>query len=81
MDLFCVHPVQDKYRWVDSNALKHVDKKYYDTLSTIEWEGRTINIPNYAEEYLSLRYGNWKIPEKIIMLDCMMVPLQKKDFD
>ena len=64
VDLFCVYPVQDKYRWVDSNALKHVDRKYYDTLSTIEWEGRTINIPNHAEEYLSLRYGNWKIPEQ-----------------
>jgi len=63
VDLFCVYPMQDKYRWVDSNALKHVDRKYYDTLSTIEWEGRTINIPNHTEEYLSLRYGNWQIPE------------------
>ena len=64
VDLFCVYPVKNKYRWVDSDALKHVDRKYYDTLSTIEWEGRTINIPNHAEEYLSLRYGNWKIPEQ-----------------
>ena len=63
IDLFCVYPVKDKYRWVDSNALKHVDRKYYDTLSTIQWEGRTINIPNYVEEYLSLRYGNWQVPE------------------
>ena len=64
LDLFCVYPVKNKYRWVDSNALKHVDRKYYDTLSTIEWAGRTINIPNHAEEYLSLRYGNWQIPEQ-----------------
>jgi len=64
VDLFCVYPVRDKYRWVDSNALKHVDRKYYDTLNTIEWEGRTINIPNFAEEYLSVRYGNWQVPDK-----------------
>ena len=64
VDLFCVYPVKNKYRWVDSDALKHVDRKYYDTLSTIEWEGRTINIPNHAEEYLSLRYGNWQVPER-----------------
>ena len=64
VDLFCVYPVKNKYRWVDSDALKHVDRKYYDTLSTIEWEGRTINIPNHAEEYLSLRYGNWQIPKQ-----------------
>jgi phosphorylcholine metabolism protein LicD len=41
-----------------------MDRKYYDTLSTIEWEGRTINIPNHAEEYLSHRYGNWQVPER-----------------
>ncbi len=64
VDLFCVYPVRDKYRWVDSNALKHVDRKFYDSLSTIEWEGRTINIPNHTEEYLSLRYGNWQVPER-----------------
>ena len=63
VDLFCVYLVENKYRWVDSGALKHVDRKYYDTLGTIEWEGRTINIPGYTEEYLSLRYGNWQIPE------------------
>ena len=64
VDLFCVYPVKDKYRWVDSNVLKHVDRKYYDTLSTIEWEGRTINIPNHVEEYLSLRYGNWQVAKQ-----------------
>lgn len=64
VDLFCVYPVQDKYRWVDTNALKHVDKKFYDSLDTIEWEGRKINIPNHVEEYLSLRYGNWQVPDQ-----------------
>ncbi len=62
VDLFCVYPVQDKYRWIDTAALKHVDRKYYDTLDTIEWEGRKIYIPNHVEEYLSLRYGNWEVP-------------------
>ena len=64
MDLFCVYPVENKYRWIDSNALKHVDRKYYDSLDTIEWEGRQINIPKYAEEYLTLRYGNWQVPDQ-----------------
>ena len=64
VDLFCVYLVGDKYRWIDSNALKHVDSKYYDSLDTIEWEGRQINIPKYAEEYLSLRYGTWQVPDQ-----------------
>ena len=64
VDLFCVYSVKDKYRWIDTAALKHVDKKYYDKLDIIEWEGRKIYIPNHVEEYLSLRYGNWEVPAR-----------------
>ncbi|MCJ7801648.1 MAG: LicD family protein [Candidatus Marinimicrobia bacterium] len=64
IDLFCVYKVSDKYRWVDSGVLKQADAKYFDTQDIIEWEGRKIPIPAHAEEYLSLRYGNWRIPSK-----------------
>jgi len=64
VDLFCVYKVGDDYRWVDSNALKKVNAKYYDSLDSISWEGRTISIPSHAEEYLQLRYGDWKTPDR-----------------
>ena len=64
IDLFCVYKVNDKYRWVDSGVLKHVDRKFFDTQDYIEWEGRKIPIPAHTEEYLSLRYGKWRIPSK-----------------
>lgn len=64
IDLFCVYRVNDKYRWVDSGVLKQVDAKFFDTQDYIEWEGRKIPVPAHAEEYLSLRYGNWRIPSK-----------------
>ena len=64
LDIFCVYPVKDKYRWVDSNTLKHVDRKFFDKLKIIKWEGREIYIPNHVEEYLSVRYGDWKTPNK-----------------
>ena len=64
LDIFCVYCVDDKYRWVDTNTLKHVDRKFYDKLKTIKWEGRDVFIPNHVEEYLTLRYGEWKIPKK-----------------
>ncbi|MEE8341731.1 MAG: LicD family protein [Candidatus Neomarinimicrobiota bacterium] len=64
IDLFCVYPVNDKYRWVDSGVLKQVDRKFFDNLDHLDWEGRKIPVPGHVEEYLSLRYGNWQIPEK-----------------
>ena len=64
IDLFCVYKVEDKYKWIDSGVLKHVDAKYFDHKDTIKWEGREIPIPAYTEEYLRLRYGDWKTPTK-----------------
>ncbi len=64
IDLFCVYKVDDKYRWVDSGVLKQVDAKFFNTQDYVQWEGRKIPIPAHSEEYLSLRYGNWRIPYK-----------------
>jgi len=64
IDLFCVYKVNDKYRWVDSGVLKQVAAKFFDTKDYINWEGRKIPIPAHTEEYLSLRYGNWRTPNK-----------------
>jgi len=64
IDLFCVYKINGKYRWVDSGVLKQVDAKFFDTQDFIKWEGREIPVPAHTEEYLSLRYGNWRIPSK-----------------
>lgn len=64
IDLFCVYKVNDKYRWVDSGVLKQVDAKFFDTQDSIKWEKHKIPIPAHTDEYLSLRYGNWRIPSK-----------------
>ena len=64
IDLFCVYKVNNKYHWVDSGVLKQVDAKFFETQDYIKWEGRKIPVPAHTEEYLSLRYGNWRIPSK-----------------
>ena len=64
VDLFCVYKVRDKYRWVDSGVHKQVDAKFLDTKDYIKWEGYKMPIPAHTEEYLNLRYGNWRIPDK-----------------
>jgi len=64
IDIFCVYKFDGKSRWVDSGVLKQVDAKYFDTQEYIKWEGRTIPVPAHTEEYLSLRYGDWRVPSK-----------------
>ena len=64
IDLFVKYKADRFYRWIDSGALKHIDRKFYDNLDSITWEGRKISIPSHIEEYLSIRYGNWRIPDR-----------------
>lgn len=64
VDMFCFYKVDDKYRWIGSSVLKHADAKFFDNLEEIEWEGRMVTVPAHTEEYLSLCYGNWKVPDK-----------------
>ena len=56
--------MDDQYRWIDSDALKHIECKHYDELEKVQWMGRTIPIPSYPEEYLAVRYGDWRTPTK-----------------
>ncbi len=65
VDLFCLYKVGDYHRWIDTNTLKQVDKKFHTEFETIHWEGREINIPSHVEEYLTIRYGDWRTPRQI----------------
>jgi len=64
VDLFCMKKVNDKYHWIGTGALKHADAKFFDTRDEITWEGRKIPIPAHTDEYLTLCYGNWRVPDK-----------------
>ena len=35
---------------------------FYENLAPIEFHGMTFNRPAEIEEYLTLKYGNWKVP-------------------
>jgi len=64
IDLFCIYKVNNKYRWVDTGVLKQVDEKFFNKQDHITWEGRKIPVPSHTEEYLTLRYGDWRKPDK-----------------
>ena len=62
VDLFAKYKVGQRYQWIDSGTLKTIDARFYDTLETINWEGRDISIPSNPEEYLAIRYQDWRTP-------------------
>jgi len=66
IDLLAKYRVGDRYRWIDSKALKHGDHKWYDRIETIEWRGRKVRIPADPEDYLEMRYPGWRTPVKEI---------------
>ncbi|MFA5603146.1 MAG: hypothetical protein WDA21_05430, partial [Bacilli bacterium] len=36
---------------------------YFTTLQEFTYRGITLSVPNQVEDYLTLRYGNWHIPD------------------
>jgi len=39
-----------------------IPQKFYHNLSPIEFKGEEFYTPSYVEEYLTLKYGDWKTP-------------------
>jgi phosphorylcholine metabolism protein LicD len=62
IDLFVKYKVNNYYHWIDSDALKCIECNYYDNLEKITWEGRSISIPSNPEDYLAIRYNDWRTP-------------------
>ena len=42
-------------------ASKNIDQDF-DTNIYLKFEGKTFSIPNLIEDYLTYRYGDWRIP-------------------
>ena len=51
------------YRWVDRRCCKSVPSHFFDRLEKINRYGRYYPIPSHPEDYLRMRYGDWKIPK------------------
>ena len=40
----------------------NIPYKYFDKVGYLKFEGKTFSIPNLIEDYLTHRYGDWRIP-------------------
>jgi len=65
MDIFLKYQV-DGYRcWSAAGAFMRVDNKYYDGYELIEWNNRKLRVPKHYREYLTEKYGDWSVPQKV----------------
>jgi phosphorylcholine metabolism protein LicD len=80
IDVLAKYRFDDHYRWIDSKALKHLEPRFFDSLSSVEWRGRQMPIPSDPEEYLEWRYPNWRVPVKIFDTSLQDLTIAERGF-
>ncbi|NOR44556.1 MAG: hypothetical protein GQ534_03140 [Candidatus Delongbacteria bacterium] len=67
LDVFVKTKVDEKYFWtvgIKNPVLKSVPYHFYEELSKFPFDGYDYSVPTQYEDYLTYRYGDWKIPVK-----------------
>ena len=64
LEIFVKYPKKENTYWMIGNTTKNVPSKYYARLQSIKFKDYFFSIPILTEEYLTYRYGDWKIPVK-----------------
>jgi len=68
LDIFLKYKSGDDYYWIAGSrrnyVIKSVPAEYYEQLTQVEFNNKKHWIPKAYEDYLTVRYGDWKIPVK-----------------
>lgn len=66
LDAFVQYRVGDHCHWVLSKKRTELPLSapaaFFETLDSVEFDGKRYPIPSNTEEYLHYRYGNWRVP-------------------
>ena len=63
-DIFMKFEKDEEVFWVAKRKIMKVPAHHYKGFDTIEYNGRLYRTPVNYDEYLTLKYGDWKIPVK-----------------
>jgi lipopolysaccharide cholinephosphotransferase len=63
-DVFVKELCGDHVYWRAKRKIMRVDKKFYESYGEIEYFGRKVKVPNFYEDYLEQKYGDWRVPVK-----------------
>ncbi|MFG6687181.1 LicD family protein [Mariniflexile sp. HNIBRBA6329] len=64
LDVFIKYPKDDNSYWEIDNKVKCVPSKFYSSFKAINFKGHDYSIPEFTDEYLTYRYGDWETPIK-----------------
>lgn len=64
LDIFFVTKVNKKSYWGVGDKIMSVPSYLHEELISFSFEGKEYHIPKEYDQYLTLRYGNWRIPLK-----------------
>jgi phosphorylcholine metabolism protein LicD len=68
LDIFIKYKSGENYYWIagskKNSVIKCVPAEYYEQLTQIEFNNKKHWIPEAYEDYLALRFGDWRTPVK-----------------
>ena len=64
MDIFVKSKDAHHTYWQAKETVMRVENKFYESGDGIKYRGVVLKTPNHYCEYLTLKYGDWKIPVK-----------------
>lgn len=67
LDCFLMRKLDEEKFVCAYGGIKHYTKiiipaRYFDKVSSLKFQEKTFSIPSLVEDYLTLRYGDWKTP-------------------
>jgi hypothetical protein len=65
LDIFIRTDDEKDTYFISNTKMCKVDKKFFSGFETVSFRNRALKIPNFADEYLTQRYGDWSIPVKV----------------
>lgn len=64
MDVFIKTKDKTHTYWQAKSKVMRVDNKFYQGFDSIEYNGQTLRAPNFYEDYLTEKYGDWSVAVK-----------------
>ena len=64
IDIFVKCSDEESTYWQAKDKALKVDKKHYEGYDEVEFMGKMLKTPLFAEEFLESKYGDWKTPVK-----------------
>lgn len=64
LDVFVKYSDSENTYWQASSKVMSVPRCHYESHDNVSFMGVELKTPNKVEEYLTLKYGDWKVPVK-----------------